>query len=156
MTISHAWKRTKFWLQWPGLVIYFLPSRRSRVLIQDGDTFFVVKGAWKRWYDDDRFGLPGGGIRRSEAPAAGAVRELEEELGIHILAEQLQSIGQGRIREYGISYYAYFFSMTLPQTTVLQLQKKEIAEVSWLAHTAVVDGTLKPEVRRALELSAKA
>lgn len=41
----------------------------------------------------DRFMLPGGKIEPGESPAATAARELEEELGLHLEASDLEHVG---------------------------------------------------------------
>jgi len=151
--ISHILKRTRFWLEWPALFVYFGIGSRSRVLIRDGDNILLVKGSWKRWYDDDGLGLSGGGIGRRESPVEGAVRELAEELGIEVPVSALQSLGTATVWNYGLGYRGHFFSLQLPQATALRLQKNEIADAQWVSlATLPASLVLKPEVHRALQL----
>ncbi len=153
--VLHGIKRMLFWLSWPGLFVYFLLHHRSRVLLRAGDKVLLVKGGWKRLFDDDGFGVPGGGIGRGETPAQGAARELAEELGMHISPAQLRPLGEGKVREYGLGYQAYFFVVDISESTAFQLQKNEIVEARWVALPETLQMRLKPETRLALELAAQ-
>jgi 8-oxo-dGTP diphosphatase len=148
------WYRLWFWILWPGLFVYLRGSHRSRILIVCDDQVLVVKDRSKVWFDEDRFGIPGGGIRASETAEHGAVRELAEELGLTVEASQLKALGEGRIGERGLSYYAHFFLLTLPLSTELHLQTSEIAEACWRNIDSLAPRDLKPDTRRALQLLA--
>lgn len=139
-----------FWCCWPGLFIYFHGSRRSRIIIQKKENTLLVKGWWNRWFADDRWGLPGGGMQRGESPEAAAARELQEELGISVSATDLQCIGEATISEYGLRYRAIFFFCTASVDIPAPVRNHEIRDTAWLPATTTLH--LKPEVGRALEL----
>ena len=149
-------RRTFFWICWPGLYLYFWHSQRSRVLIRNNNDTLLVKGFWKSWFADERFGLPGGGIARKEQPVDAALRELYEELKIKVKPEDLHFIGDDYVREYGIGYKASFFVYNMPTRANVEAQKPEIAEIAWLdLRGEMPQKQLKPEVLQALELLAK-
>ena|GEM_PF-1360857 len=151
--MRHAGKRLKFYLSWPGLWLYFASGWRARVVVRDAEgRWLLVQGKWRLWYDDPGFSLPGGGIQRGEDPAAAAVRELAEELGLHIEPGDLRPIGQTRVREYGIRYEAQLFMVTVPAGVPLKLEAREIVSARWYRPAELGHERLKPDVRRALEL----
>jgi 8-oxo-dGTP pyrophosphatase MutT (NUDIX family) len=152
ITNPHLFQRVRFWAYWPWLFFYFRKGHRARVLVYDGDRILLVKGRWKLWFGDDLWSLPGGGIRSHEQPVEGAAREVNEELGLEVVAKQLRLIGDGQIHEHGLHYHAYFFELQLPEVTKLQLQTSEIADAQWADILSLPPTTLKPEVKRALEV----
>jgi len=148
-------KRLAFYASWPGLCVYFARGARSRVAVVDRTgRILLVKGLWKRWYDDDGWALPGGGLSRTESPAQAAARELAEELGIHAQAAELQLLAHERITEYGLGYDAYIFKLVVDAATPLALQASEIAAAGWHRMQDLPLSNLKPDVRRALQLLA--
>ncbi len=69
-----------FWYAWCR------PSRSTAaVAVWHGNRILLVSHSYKKGYS-----LPGGGMRRDEAPECGAVRELFEETGIAIEPAALQ------------------------------------------------------------------
>jgi 8-oxo-dGTP pyrophosphatase MutT (NUDIX family) len=145
----------KFWLMWPGLFQYFTGSHRARIIIVEGDKLLLVRDRWALWFDDDRWSLPGGGIRSGEAPADGAVRELAEELGMVVDANDLQPISVERTGEYGLYYRGYFMLLRLDSEPQLVLDDREIVEARWFTLVELEPQYLKREAVRALELLAE-
>jgi len=147
-------KRFAFWLLWPGLFVYFCFSRRARVLLVDGDSILLVKDRFQLWFNQDQWALPGGGLRRHEAPEAGAMRETREELGVALDIQQLKLLGYGRVGNYGLRYRGYFLLAQISQTVQLQVKSSEIAEAQWHKISELDIHSLKPETLKALQLLA--
>jgi len=153
--MKHIVKRLRFYVSWPWLWLYFASAERARVIIwDDRGRALLVQGKWMLWYDDPGLSLPGGGLRRGEDPAAGAVRELAEELGLKIAPQELRPLGITRIHEHGIAYNAHLFAARLQAAPALHLQHSEIVDAQWYTPKELTKFPLKPEVQRALELSA--
>ncbi|HSX06659.1 MAG TPA: NUDIX hydrolase [Candidatus Saccharimonadia bacterium] len=146
-------KRVLFWLLWPGLFMYFRASRRARVVLIDGDyNILLVKDRFLLWFNKDQWALPGGGLRRFETPEAGAIRELQEELGVRLHAPKLTLLGRSRISTYGLRYQAYFLLAHVSRTISLRLKTSEVAVAEWHKISTLEAKTLKPEVLEAVRL----
>lgn len=152
---QHIKKRTLFWASWPFLCGYFLSHSRSRVLLTSPTgKVLLVQGGWKKLFDDDGYGLPGGGINYGELPAVGAARELSEELAISVAPEDLTLLGDKVVREYGLRYRAYFYQLEIPESQPLTLEAHEIDSAQWYDLATVKQHRLKPEVIQAVALVA--
>lgn len=148
-------KRLWFWLQWPGLFVYFRLGPRTRVLVERDNNVLVVRGAWLKLYGDEGWALPGGGLHRGEDPASGAARELREELSLIVDPTELRSIGSTYVSERGIGYVAHCFILNVPNGQTVQPDGREITELAWINPSTNTNMPLKPEVRLALELSKR-
>jgi len=143
-------KRLFFWLCWPGLYVYFRSGHRSRVLITAEGKTLLVKGLWGRLFGDEAWGLPGGGIRRGESAASGAVRELFEELQLRIDPSQLVPLGSARVAERGIAYKADFFVLSLTAMPDIAYLSQELQAAEWFSDPEIQKTQVKPEVAQAL------
>lgn len=120
--------RLAYWISWPLLYVYIYGSRRTRVLVVCGEEVLVVRG----WLGDGRWLLPGGGVHRKEPPAVGAQRELKEETGIEVHATELQKLlFDTPIRQRGLPFRLYAFSVELKTKPNLKRQKIEITDLAW-------------------------
>jgi len=146
-------KRIWFWICWPFLFFYFFRSERTRVIVRDGSKTLLVKGWWSRWYADERWALPGGGLKHGEPTEIGALRELAEEVGLTARPEDLTPLGSGRVAEFGLGYKAHYFLLDLPAGQTPASQSAEVAELMWLDLSEISDtAALKPEVLAARDL----
>ena len=68
--------------------------------------------------------MPGGGVRRGEAPEAAARRELAEEIGLE--ADELVPAGAARGIWDGRKDRVHFFELRLDRLAELQLDNREI------------------------------
>lgn len=136
-----------FWTTYPALWIYLRIGSRSRVLIIVDDSVLLVKG----WLGLDRWSLPGGGIHKGEEPARGAAREVKEELGITIPANQLHTIYEGVARHYGLKFRYTCFSTQLAERPQLQRQPIEIAETAWLELASITPDMVTIDTYQAVQ-----
>lgn len=125
-----------FWLLWPGLYVYLRNSVRSRVIMYNETQILLIKN----WLGPGQYTLPGGGIRRGEQSTEAATREIKEETGIDIEADKLVPIqAMFLARDKGLRYKCYSYSLKINESTKLNRQKFEIAELKWVDYKDVLD-----------------
>lgn len=121
--------RVSFWLLWPIMFLLVLRSQRTRVLLCHGQDVLVVKA----WYGAGQWSLPGGGLHKYEDPLQGAIREVQEEVGISLDSKMVRKLWKRNIRNsQGFYYTAHAFTAELtkkPRTTPQQL---EISDITWM------------------------
>jgi 8-oxo-dGTP diphosphatase len=155
--MMHALKRAFFYLSWPGLKAYFWVGTRARILVTDhSGRVLLVQGKWSQWYGDNSWMLPGGGVRWGEQPAQAAARELAEEIGIIVAADDLELLGREYVREQRIGYSAYLYRLAVNPAVPLKLQRSEIARAEWFDAQTIETLRLKPDAQAALRLLAAA
>jgi 8-oxo-dGTP pyrophosphatase MutT (NUDIX family) len=155
--LQHLLKRCRFYISWPGLVVYFALRPRARVIISDtSGRVLLVQGMWKRWYDDDAWSLPGGGIDHGESPAQAAARELGEELGLAVAAADLQPIARKWLGAYGIGGTVHVFGLTVQNGVAITPQVGEIVAARWYTAAELQSLPLRSDARYALQLLAAA
>ncbi len=142
--------RAGYFFVWPGLYISLLLSKRCRVVLLSGDSILLVRGM----LSDGRYGLPGGGLHRGEHPANAAIREVREEVGIHLQPADLVALGSEWVQSQGLRFYCHFFAATVPAQSELKLQIYEIAEARWCTRDEVMQLPHRHEVDRALQMLA--
>jgi ADP-ribose pyrophosphatase YjhB (NUDIX family) len=105
------------------------------VLVRGGEVLLV-----RHTYGDRRWSLPGGLMRRGEAPEATARREMSEELGLDISAWRglgdMRFIGTERAR-----HVVACLSATAPEGE-LELNAAEIHEIAWFRRDTLPEDTL--------------
>jgi 8-oxo-dGTP pyrophosphatase MutT (NUDIX family) len=123
-----------------------LPRRVRRVLIHLGAPSFSVGAMCVIEGDDgdlllvrqsyrDGWGVPGGLLRRREEPAAGAVREAEEEIGLVVdLQGEPVVIIDARVRRIDVVFRC---RIRPPVPDVVAPASVEIAEVRWFPRDAL-------------------
>jgi 8-oxo-dGTP pyrophosphatase MutT (NUDIX family) len=109
--------------------------------------------AVRHTYGPRAWHLPGGGLRRGEQPAAAAVRELREELGLVDLP--LRPLGTHTLRVRGSEATLHCYGAAL-ESRSLAPDPVEIAEVAWMAPDALADrlGDWEPPLRAVLVRAA--
>ncbi len=142
--------RALFWLAWPVLWVYMRVGYRTRVLVRAEDRVLLVQ----TWMGNGRWGLPGGGLHSRELPVVGAVRETREETGVPLLPEQCKQLSSEICSNSGLTFSCHFFIAWLPMAMEPHKQRIEILEAHWFSVNELQHIACKPEVRRALELSA--
>lgn len=120
-----------------------------RVALTDGSNVVLVRHAYadRQWY------LPGGGVHRGESAVDAAIREVHEELGIVISADDLRLVGAFHSTLQGKSDHVIVFATGLPREA-LTLQPREIAEAGIFAFDELPPATSPATRRRIAELGA--
>lgn len=140
-----------YWLTWPGLWFILRKSRRTRVLIENRNKIVVVKP----WLGNGKWGLPGGGVHRGESSAVALLREVTEETGLRIKKEQLTLRGQRIYRQNGLSFAYSLYNVKISGARKLIRQKREMAEVAWLAVADINKNNSNYDVLNALKIRTK-
>ena len=121
-----------YWFARPAIYLLMHRSRRSRVVIRHGGEVLLIKSN----FGEQKWGLPGGGIKRSETPEQSAVREVREEVGIVLEPQKLAFLAEHR-SGFGPLNWPYvdliFYSYELAsKPKSLRLQAFEVSEYRWL------------------------
>lgn len=147
-------RKLGFMLLWPGLFLYFLGSKRTRVILLHKGDILLVQDSSRYFNDVESWTLPGGGIQRGEEVQIAATRELREELDIEVEPDSLVTIAKQRSGEYGLSYQAYFLLYEATTKPTLGELSKEIKTARWFKLNEAKDLQLKREARQGLALLA--
>ncbi len=148
MSIGRVFGIVAYWLAWPLYQVYFRLGDRTRVvLVHDGKVL-----AMQQWIGTGRWSLPGGGLHRDEPPLDGALRELREETGICLAADQLEYVGPERYRQYGQRFTFHVFVCSLPAPASLRRQWYEVAALEWLSADQFTPRNATDDAIRSLRL----
>lgn len=139
-----------YWLAWPALFVYMRIGARTRVLVVAQDQILLVQS----WMGDSKWSLPGGGLHRGERLPDGARREVAEETGALLDANQLQLLSSEWRSERGLASYCHFFVVRADYPMELRHQRGEILAAQWFPLTDIEHLPIKLHVGRALELLA--
>jgi 8-oxo-dGTP pyrophosphatase MutT (NUDIX family) len=122
--------------------------RGVKCVITTGDRVLLVRHSYGR----REWELPGGGIKRGEAPAEAASREMEEELGVRI--EQWRSLGQMWATSYHRRDRLHCFGTELGSPE-LSINRGELEAAQWFSRGAL-PSDLGRYVRPVLERATSA
>lgn len=103
-------------------------TRRSRVAIFDEATGKILLS--KTAISSQKWSLVGGGVKKSEDVAQGAVREILEETGIELEENQLMFHKEQTLSEKGAKFQAIYYSVKV-KSPALNKQRFEILELAW-------------------------
>lgn len=147
--MKSLWKKigtVGFWACWPLFRLYPGWGTRTRILVVCGDNIVVVRG----WLATNTWKLPGGGLHRNELSLHGAIRELSEETGISVNAEQVQPLFSGVYHDNGLRTECECFLVELPDPVMLRGQRFEITEATWLPISKITSANVGKDVTEAV------
>lgn len=129
----------------PTVHVWIVRKREDRgydVLLQKRS---ARKDSYPRCYDISSAGH----MEAGEEPAAGAVRELEEELGLIVRPEDLETVGVHKSRREAVFYgrlfkdseWSYIYLLRAAVCAEeLSLQESEVKEVIWMDYEKCLEG----------------
>ncbi|MEI8224114.1 MAG: NUDIX domain-containing protein [bacterium] len=109
----------------------------ARVLVVHDQQVLLVQPRKSNYWN-----LPGGGIKKTENPAQGALRELREETGIMISDADYQ-LGEYCSKAEGKRDTVFIFVATAPNKIIPKLEI-EIQKAAWFPLTALPETITKP------------
>jgi 8-oxo-dGTP pyrophosphatase MutT (NUDIX family) len=109
----------------------------ARVLLVHNDHVLLVQPRKSNYWN-----FPGGGIKKNEDPARGALRELREETGIIVNAVDYQ-LGEYCSKAEGKRDTVFIFVATAPNKTIPKLEI-EIQKAQWFSISALPETITKP------------
>ncbi|MEA2299890.1 MAG: hypothetical protein QOE44_425 [Solirubrobacteraceae bacterium] len=122
--VAHGW-----WSAWR------IDHEGCKCVVREGGAVVLVRHTYG---DRRRWDLPGGFIRRGEAPVAAARRELREELGLGLTGAELESLGALSLVIGRRTDTVHYFRVELADR-VLDWDDGELAEVGWFEPTGLPD-----------------
>lgn len=147
-----SWRKVGFAVLWPGLFLYFVLSRRTRVVALYKNEVLLVQDSARYFFDDVSWTLPGGGIKRGEEVQVAAARELQEELGLDIEPDNLVLRAKQQSGGHGLRYKAYFLLYQVETKPVIAKLSKEIKTARWFTLDETKRLPLKREAQQGLAL----
>lgn len=115
----------------PGIYLLLHRSRRTRVVLICAGKVLLIKSN----FGEQKWGLPGGGIKRKETARESAVRETFEETGVVIAKDKLRFLEEKRsgFGPWGWPYVTLvFYTYRLADMPKrLKLQRFEVSEAQW-------------------------
>lgn len=131
----------------PGIYLLLHRSRRTRVILRYRDEVLFIKSN----FGEQKWGLPGGGIKRGETLEQSATREVREEVGVELNSKKLRFV-TGRRSGYGpwgwpyVHLFFYEYHLDRKPTT-LKLQRFEVSEAQWFTRQQITQlDDLKPDL----------
>jgi ADP-ribose pyrophosphatase YjhB (NUDIX family) len=122
------------------------PSRRSAlVAIWHDDRILLVKPSYMPVYS-----LPGGGVKKGEEPVAAAVRELEEEIDLHLSADALKLVFEHTCNKSGMTDTVIIFETHLTEPPQITIDNREIIRADFVTVNEALSRDLLPHVEQYL------
>lgn len=115
-----------------GFYRLFPPKKpRTRIALTRNNHILLVRNVV-----DPVWTLPGGGYHHGETGAECAVREVQEELGVHIQPEAMRPIGPYRETRHRITWDYDCFQATCPKNAAIR-PGLELLEAKWFPYSSV-------------------
>ena len=139
-----------------GRIIYFFGYPIFRLLIKNTHRAYVVVQynnkilVTKNWLgNQQKWRLPGGGIKAGERPAVAACRELAEEVGVRISERDLIQLNPTPIEaRYG--YLVELFAAPQAKKPKIRIDEREILQATFLSKKELVNEQISDELQAAL------
>lgn len=125
--------------------------RGALVAVWHDGRVLMVHPSYRRTLD-----FPGGGVGRGEAPAAAALRELDEEVGIVAAPAALRLAREMTAWWDFRRDHVSIFELRLGERPALRIDRREIVAAEFMAPAAILDRPVSPFVRAYLGAAAVA
>jgi ADP-ribose pyrophosphatase YjhB (NUDIX family) len=116
------------------------------VALWHGRGVLLIQNSYKR-----AFALPGGGRHRGEAWLDAAVRELREEVGVHLPPESLRSAFETTSTDEHKRDHVYFYERDVDAPPELTIDRREVIWAAFVDAAEAIKLPLTPAVRAYLE-----
>ncbi len=136
-----------FWVSWPFLHFYLGGTRRTRVLVEVGDSILMLRV----WHDGNNWALPGGGVHKNENSANSAIRELFEETKISLKPENLIYLGEDSFSERGLKFSLARYGCKLAERPNISKQHLEAISLEWVKLTEITENMVDKATWRHLQ-----
>ena len=134
-----------YWVAYRLLLAYWFVLRprhpSAHVAVWVGEELLVIETSYKPWV-----WVPGGGIGRGETPRDAAARELGEEVGIQVEAEELAEFGVVESHAEFNTDLAHFFELVRETPPSVSIDEIEVVAARFV-RPETIDGTLAAPVR---------
>jgi 8-oxo-dGTP diphosphatase len=122
------------------------PSNRGAlVAIWHDDRILLVKPPYLPVYS-----LPGGGVKKAEEPVVAAVRELGEEIDLHLSADALKQVFEYTCNNTGMTDTVIIFETHLTEPPQITIDNREIIWAGFVTVDETLSRDLLPHVEQYL------
>lgn len=133
-----------------SLYLYSILTKtaRVRVIVQnEKDEILLLQ----TWLGSGRWGLPGGGVHRSEDPKMAAQRELREETGVVVSVDALQQLLVFR----SLGHDEVVFTLSIDENSAIAKSpnKYEVRDIAWFPSGELPN--LEPLAQRVMRVVAR-
>lgn len=136
----------------PFLKLYMSEKHvRVRVLVINEEKEVLLV---RNWLGHQMWTLPGGGIKKGETPAEAAAREVHEETGLRLPADQLHELGifpNDSNAKYTYTTACYTIDVAKREPYVAKYRRLEMLDMSWFP-IQQLPKDISSTVEKALEL----
>jgi len=146
-----AWLgRQAFRLNLPIIRRILNGSTRVKVLILSREENQVL--LVKNWLSQQKWTLPGGGVKPKETPDQAASREIKEELGLAILPDEFEFVAEFEYNEVetGAQWQAVILWCVWDKRRTIRLNRGELIKYAWFPSDRL-PANLSDVARRALK-----
>ena len=147
--MDHAF-RVAYTCAYRGMRVYWQlahpETQGALVTLWNRGEVLLVRNSYVPYYS-----LPGGYIRRGEAPVDAAIRELTEEIGVSAKAEDLALVFDRMQPWEGKRDHVRIFSLDVATRPEVRVDNREVIEASWWLPERALGLNLFPPVRTLLE-----
>ena len=117
------------------------------VLLRNAGEVLLIRNSYVRYYS-----LPGGYVHAGEAARQAAVRELSEEIGLVVRADQLAQLLDVTHDWEGKKDHVEIFSLEVPERPRIEIDQREVIEATWLSPEKALSLNLFPPLRTAIQM----
>ncbi len=147
--VDHAF-RLAYTFAYQGMRVYWRlahpATQGALVTLWNRGEVLLVRNSYVPYYS-----LPGGYIRRGEAPVDAAIRELTEEIGVSAKADDLALVFDRTQPWEGKLDHVRIFSLDVPTRPEVRVDNREVIEASWWLPERALGLNLFPPLRTLLE-----
>jgi ADP-ribose pyrophosphatase YjhB (NUDIX family) len=116
------------------------------ITLWSGNEVLLVRNSYVSYYS-----LPGGYVRSGESGADAALRELVEEVGVHVQPEQLTLVHEETHDWQGKRDHVQIFTLDVAERPQVAVDHREVIEARWWTPEQALQLNLFPPLRKVIE-----